>query len=262
MSLLSGDIHAAKFLSGPEIDLNSPSAIKITAGYKHGRASTHPMERLECRRREVHVTAVGRLVLAVLLFLSTTILLAQDRHLSDDPAHALYAESAFAHGYIHGYQEGFHHGDLDLQLGRAARDPSSLPGFRHWTDGFQRTFGSRDLFKQGFRDGVRAGYSDAINQYPFGAIASLRQAAAGVTFGKQANNHFDTGFHDGYDHGRRKGAEDGRSAAANDPIEPPCLGLPAPYCSGYHRGFLIGYGDGFRNQSAARVQKLQASAAE
>ncbi len=206
------------------------------------------------------MTPVLRLALAFSLTLCTTILAAQEHHLGNDSASTLFAESPFAHGYIHGYEEGFHFGDLDLQLGRDPRDPALIAEYKH--DGFQSRFGSKNSYKAGYKDGFRAGYSDATHELPFRAIVNLRRASEGLKT-KGLVQLFDTGFREGYDHGRRKGGEDGRAAASANPINPPCLGLSDDYCSGFARGFVIGYEDGFNNQShpdAAR--NLQMSAAK
>src|SRR5438105_11399838 len=40
---------------------------------------------------------------------------------SQDKAAPIYSRSAFAHGYIHGYEDGFHAADQDLHMGRVAR---------------------------------------------------------------------------------------------------------------------------------------------
>lgn len=195
---------------------------------------------------------VSRLFLASLFFLCTTVLFAQDRHLGNDPASNLYAHSAFAHGYIHGYEAGFHSGDLDVQLGRNARNPESLAGFKHSGDDFHAQFGSKESFKAGYKDGFLAGYSDAVDELSFRAIASLRKAAMNIDIPSKGVPQFDKGFKEGYEDGRHQGADDGRESAASDPVQPPCLLHPASYCSGFSRGFMLGYSDGYENQTASR----------
>jgi hypothetical protein len=206
------------------------------------------------------MTPTIRFVLVFLLIVSTTVLLAQERHLSNDSASTLYLDSAFAHGYIHGYEDGFHYGDLDLQLGREPRDASIIPSYKHPNAGYESNFGPKESYKNGFKSGFRAGYSDATHEIAFRAIVNLRQAAEGLERESHADAQvFDNGFRDGYDHGRHQGAEDGRASAVSNPINPPCLGLPENYCSGFARGFAVGYSDGYGNQSKRPVS-VEASA--
>jgi flagellar biosynthesis/type III secretory pathway protein FliH len=201
----------------------------------------------------VHVTPVSRFSVAGLLLVCTTLLLAQERHLGKSPGADLFTRSSFAHGYMHGYEEGFHGGDLDVQLGRDPRDPASLATYKK-IDCYQKDFGPREPFKVGFEDGFRAGYSDAVRLRPFSAVASLKEAAQGLSEAKTKKDlvAFDDGFREGYKRGRHQGASDGRDAAENNPIVPPCLGLPDEYCEGFHRAFVVGYADGYSNQSPAK----------
>lgn len=207
------------------------------------------------------MTPIGRIVLFSWLLVSSTLLLAQDRHLGSDSAGALYARSAFAHGYIHGYEAGFHSGDLDLQLGRDSRDPASVPTYKHPCANYRREFGPKPMFRAGFEDGFLAGYSDSYHGHVFRAVASLRKAADGLGVSRPVAN-FDTGFREGYENGRRQGANDGRSSAASNPVQPPCLGLPDEYCDAFGRGFAIGYDDGYGNQIGSHepARNLEASA--
>ena len=197
----------------------------------------------------MHVTPVGRCSVAGLLLIFTTVAFAQDRHYGANPDGTLFSRSAFAHGYVHGYGEGFHGGDLDLQLGREPRNPASLPAFKRWAAQAGKGPGSRNAFRSGYEDGFRAGYSDATRLQSYRAFEALKDAAEGLSTATKKDSEFDKGFGEGYRHGRLQGASDGRDSAAFDPITPPCLGLPEDYCDGFARAFKIGYGDGFRNQA-------------
>jgi hypothetical protein len=212
----------------------------------------------------VHVTPIGRIALFYLLILFTTMSFAQERHLGNEFASTLYTRSAFAHGYIHGYEDGFHSGDVDLQLGREARDPASFPSYKHACASYHSSFGSKSSFKFGFEDGFRAGYADATRGLAFRAVWELRNASNGLelTSAPHESQRFDVGFMDGYKGGRRQGADDGRNFAASNPIEPPCLGYNKEYCDAFGRGFRVGYGDGYANQSrhVQLPENLQASA--
>jgi flagellar biosynthesis/type III secretory pathway protein FliH len=204
-----------------------------------------------------------RTVLAGLLVLCTTFLAAQERHLGTESAKLLYMRSAFAHGYMHVYEEGFHHGDLDLQLVRSARDPASISAYKKPCSSYHSNFGSKEMFKSGFEDGFRAGYSDAIHGMSFHAVERLRTAANGLneSSDKKATAHFDDGFRDGYRNGRRHGTDDGRNFSDANPLESPCFARPRAYCDAYSRAFQIGYADGYDNQTAGHPpHKLEASA--
>ena len=208
------------------------------------------------------MTPISRIALAGLLVFCTTVLAAQDRHVGNEFAGTLYARSAFAHGYIHGYEAGFHSGDLDVQLARGEREPSSIPSFKKSCVGYQGGAGPKESFRAGFENGFRAGYSDAIHWTSFRAIKSLGEASTGlIAVDSRVARRFDQGFREGYEHGRRQGGEDGRSSAESNAIQPPCLGLAEEYCDGFRRGFRLGYDDAYGNQSADhKPQKLQASA--
>jgi flagellar biosynthesis/type III secretory pathway protein FliH len=211
----------------------------------------------------VHVTPICRIPsTAVLLFALGAVVAAQERHLDRVSTGVLFARSAFAHGYIHGYEEGFHSGDMDLQYGRGMRDPASLAPYKHPCAAYRESFGSKKLFKSGFEDGFRAGYSDAVHEEKFHAVESLRNVADRITATPKDATAFDDGFRNGYDTGRRQGADDGRNLSVANPINPPCLGLPEVYCDAFARGFQVGYTDGYHNQSNkdSPPAKLQASA--
>lgn len=194
-----------------------------------------------------------RVFIVGFLVICGTALPAQERHLGNGSASSLYARSAFAHGYIHGYEEGFHHGDLDLQLGRSPRDPTSFHAYKHPYAVFHSSFGSKHSFKAGFEDGFSAGYSDVTHQLAFRAVTELQTASNGlVRSGSNQHAFFDGGFKEGYREGRRHGTNDGREDATPNPIQPPCLGRAEDYCDAFGRAFQFGYDDGYANQAVSR----------
>jgi hypothetical protein len=209
------------------------------------------------------MTPKCHIAFASLLVVCSTLLVGQERHLGTESAKLLYMRSAFAHGYIHGYEEGFHHGDLDLQLARSPRDPVSISAYKKPCANYHSSFGSKEMFKSGFEDGFRVGYADAVHGKSFQAVARLRNAANGLEESEDRKilKHFDEGFRDGYRNGRRHGADDGRDFSEANPIEPPCLAQSGSYCDAYSRAFQVGYADGYENQSAGHPpRKLEASA--
>src|SRR5437868_3557115 len=88
--------------------------------------------------------------------------IAAERHLQPTSTGALFSNSAFAHGYRHGYDEGFHVGDLDIHMGRSARLIMKAGEFRQPGREYNDAFGSKQLFHEGYQAGFHSGYSDAL----------------------------------------------------------------------------------------------------
>src|SRR5438270_5139399 len=106
---------------------------------------------------------------------------AGERHLQDSSTGALLSDSAFAHGYRHGYDEGFHVGDLDIHMGRSARIGTELKESRPARREYNNVFGSKDLFVEGYQAGFHSGYSDAMVGFEYRAGKRTREAAEGLT---------------------------------------------------------------------------------
>lgn len=194
----------------------------------------------------------GFAILACLLLAAAALPAQQgsDEHLADT-AGVLYQRSAFAHGYLHGYEQGFHLADLDIQMGHM------LPGVRIRRDArdenphYRPTYGDKGMFVAGFKLGLRAGYADSVGGVPFRAITEMRNVSDGLATA-QGSAHFDRGFYDGFLNGDLQGAKDSRPSADLGSISNACRqqhasGQPADgqqYCDGYTRGFRVGYDDG------------------
>lgn len=186
------------------------------------------------------------------------------QHLTSERG-ALYQRSAFAHGYIHGYELGFHWGNMDLQLARAPRDIPKSEEYRNGAKEYRAQFGSRNDYRTGYRDGLLVGYTDARSDHAFRAIDEARIATAhldaknAAAAGSGSRNHFESGFMDGYHAGALQGVGDGRNRADYRPGQAQCNGAPqgAPlddaYCGGYVRGFAFGYSDGYINHEELMV---------
>ncbi len=170
----------------------------------------------------------------------------------------LYLKSAFAHGYMHGYEQGFHAADLDFQMARQPRDPAGIKAFKE-VSGYRDQFGDKRFFVNGYREGFRVGYADSFRGARFRAVGELRAAALGLATGgdPRPNQQFDAGISAGYSTGRREGLQDGRDGAAFRDLAVYCHGRvyhpfqPSAdeFCSGYGRGFRMGYADGYVNQA-------------
>jgi hypothetical protein len=181
----------------------------------------------------------------------------QEMHLSEGGAGALFARSAFAHGYRHGYEEGYHSGNLDINMGRAARSKKALlHGLRY---GYSPGFGPRRSFESGFEAGLVAGYSDGYTGRVFRAIDSVREIASTLEVTSPPSDLAGVSFDQGLAMGYREGFANGASPAASVfPLDFHSIGcgqFPLPvardqdlaaqgsYCDGYRRGFILGHAD-------------------
>ena len=174
----------------------------------------------------------------------------------------LFAKSTFAHGYMHGYEDGFHVGDLDVQMGRSYRDVKCQEKFKK-PAGFKAEFGKKGLFDDGYRKGFQVGYTDAFAGRNFRAVQLIQQSSTVLKQGStRENRDFDSAFQQGYETGQKKGLEDGRSAAAENAAPLQCeehlakggAGEPkADYCEAFRGGYQLGYSDGFANQRDSSV---------
>lgn len=166
------------------------------------------------------------------------------------PAGTLVHTSAFAHGYLHGYEAGFHTGDMDFHIAQA-RDPREMRELERLA-GYQPSFGSRTSFNAGFRRGLFAGYQDGVSGRDFRAFQWL---SASITEDASRPADFDQGFQEGYKAGENSGAGDLDHDRDFDPGAGVCPArtdpngrLPASsqaYCAGYLSAYRVGYTDGF-----------------
>ncbi len=174
----------------------------------------------------------------------------EDRDLSG-PAASLLKSSAFAHGYLHGYEAGFHIGDFDFHVDHI-RDDKDLSELNN-ASGYRASFGSRERFRSGYREGFRAGYADSTGMRDFRAYAMLEQLSPATTVAQP--KVFDEGFQDGYLAGRSRGTADLEADGDFDAVAASCpaeaanhakhADLSDSYCDGYRRAFRIGYTDSY-----------------
>ena len=66
-----------------------------------------------------------------------------------------YQEPAFARGYSDGWEKG-----LDDGRDRDRYDPARHGDYRSADDGYQRSYGSKDAYRNNYRSGFRQGYED------------------------------------------------------------------------------------------------------
>jgi hypothetical protein len=213
--------------------------------------------------------SLGFLSAGILLFWSALALAGTCPHLESDRG-PLYQRSAFAHGYIHGYETGFHVGNQDLQLARGTRDISKSDDYRQAKEESRGEFGPREAFRAGYRDGLVVGYTDATSGHSFRAVDEARIAGSRLEVSKQqANDHqenarFELGFMDGYTAGALQGVGDGRNHSPYRANQAECgkgTALGESYCAGYSRGFGFGYSDGYINHDELAVINKKAKQA-
>ena len=180
---------------------------------------------------------------------------AEDLHLHETGSAAVFARSAFAHGYRHGYEEGYHLGNTDINMGAEHRT-----GFKkaHGLKlGYSSQFGSRPAFEKGFQAGLRVGYQDGYSGHSFRAIDTLRSLSVSLQEAHPSADpkfvYFDQGFFSGYNDGLERQASGKRSTAHVDfhvvgcsnfhPAKQSDQSAKTSYCEGYQRGFVLGAGD-------------------
>jgi len=189
-----------------------------------------------------------------LVFLPSAAFAGNDWHLSKDGNRVFFLRSAFAHGYMHGYEEGFHAGDLDLQIGRPFRTIRSQDKFKK-IRGYREEFGDRGSFDEGYRKGYAVGYTDAYTGRDFRATQLVKLAKEQSFSDSDAtpDRGFDRAFEAGYNTGHKSGLKDGRSAAPLANLDSvACKDISGKDdCAAYRQGYRLGYSDGYTNQSGA-----------
>ena len=171
-------------------------------------------------------------------------LVGSELHLQPTSVGALFLDSAFAHGYRHGYDQGFHAADLDIHMGRLAQQTTKRDS-RQATREFNNSFGNKTRFEQGYRAGLSAGYNDGFSGREYQASERAQLAASGLAdaLPPSRRQYFDEGFAGGYASAHVQSVSS--KGMTLDYLEQYCqeklLGShPAEYCSGFSRGFIFG----------------------
>lgn len=151
---------------------------------------------------------------------------------------------------MHGYEEGFHEGDLDLQMGRPFRTIKSQDKFKK-VCGYRFEFGDHPSFEEGYRKGYAVGYTNSYAGRNFRATQLLELAKSQDQTDTNATpNSFNRAFKYGYTTCQKNGLDDGRTAvplANMDSVT--CNGISAKDdCVAYQVGYRLGYSDGYTNQ--------------
>ncbi|MEO5936016.1 MAG: hypothetical protein ABIP81_02275 [Terriglobales bacterium] len=176
-----------------------------------------------------------------------------DFHLREDQARELYSASAFAHGHRHGYEEGFRTADLEIHVGRQQRElrQKDIP-----KSDYQKEFGDKEYFQQGFAHGFKAGYKDSYSNRsfrlvewsaqipPFPGMTELPQADPRIVPDARMRVQFENGTAQGYASGSKAevAAADAKSIAgqATRSCGELAADRPEGFCEGFTQGFLLG----------------------
>lgn len=174
-----------------------------------------------------------------------------DRHFATPSIATIAQHSTFLHGYLHGYEEGFHQGNFDLQMGRIQNGE----GTRNASpNGYEKQFGPKKMFVEGFAEGFSVGYADAADGRRFRAFDNVLRASVRDTTDKPAARMFDEGIRDGYVAGQHQGLSDARRdiQAQSPPLATCPVKSAKPgqeFCTAFASGYELGYADGFTNQA-------------
>jgi hypothetical protein len=157
--------------------------------------------------------------------------------------------------YDFGYRAGLQLGEQDGRKGRSfgyERDGTYRSGDR----GYNRTFGSRDVFRTEFRRGFAAGYRIAYDR------ATIRDRRDD-RWDRPAPRYQEPAVARGYSDGFEKGLDDGRDRDRYDPVRHGDYreadqgyereyGSKDAYKNNYRAGFRQGYEDGYREGTRRR----------
>jgi hypothetical protein len=197
---------------------------------------------------------VNTLILISILGMSVMSVAQTDVHLVQCPAKSLFHHSAWAHGYIHGYESGFHQGNLDLHMARSIRDPHSVKEYKKSGDAYHSSFGNRPEFKKGYGSGFEVGYLDGFLGSEFRAASEANQISTliNASLELEANKaaELDEFLDSGYLQGRSMGLSDARAKSSYHPDLAACpeTAKTQPTCGTFRAGFRWGYSDGYLNQ--------------
>jgi hypothetical protein len=177
--------------------------------------------------------------------------------------------------YDYGYREGARAGEVDARRGdRFGYEDEGE--YRNGDGGYRRQYGDRDRYRQTFRSGYAAGYSDAYgrvrgygrdgryrNDPRYGGVYDPRYGGRDPRYGGYGGYggygsvYYSRGFDNGRQDGYEKGREDIRKNRSFDPLRHSWYrsgdrhyereyGSREEYKNVYRRGFQEGYDRGYR----------------
>lgn len=180
------------------------------------------------------------------------------------------ARSVRGGAYDNGYQRGYQNGVADARARRAA-DFRREHEYRDADWGYDRSFGSRDSYRQVFRDGFAAGYRDGYRRsgwdddrrplpqaprYPDARGDRDDRYTIGVYGGYRNGTTSQVAFNYGYNDGYERGVKAARSHKRFDPDRDDWYrdgdrhynsnyGPRDQYRATYREGFVRGYREGY-----------------
>jgi flagellar biosynthesis/type III secretory pathway protein FliH len=197
-----------------------------------------------------------------------------------DDAQVSYYDARRA-AYDQGYREGLKEGEKDGRRGDRYSYQDERE-FQRADRGYHRSFGDRERYRQIFRDGYTAGYSEAFGRYsrvarndgwyrqapaprgPYGQQGSDPSRGVYAPGGIYRNGtYYSPAFDNGLRDGVEKGREDGRKNRSFDPLRHSWYrsgdrhydddyGSKQQYKDTYRQGFQQGYEQGFREGRYSR----------
>jgi len=152
---------------------------------------------------------------------------------------------ARSEAYDRGYREGLRQGEFDARRG-VALDFERDPLFRDGTRGYDRRYGSRDLYRDDFRRGFTDGYRSSfarLRPAPAPPYQQRNGPGPGV-YGPQQRSGSYQGYQEpAYARGYSDEADDGYYGS---------YGSRDAYRNNYRAGFREGYEEGYRQVNGRR----------
>jgi hypothetical protein len=166
--------------------------------------------------------------------------------------------------YDRGYREGLRQGEVDARRGLAP-DFERDQIFRDGTRGYERRFGTRDLYRDDFRRGYMDGYRSSYASLRRAPVAPYLERNAPGVFGPQqrSGGYQEPAYARGYSDGYRQGTDDGRDRDRYDPVGHRdyrdadqgyyrSYGSRDAYRNNYRAGYREGYEEGYRQRNGRR----------
>ncbi len=180
--------------------------------------------------------------------------------------------------YDYGYREGARSGEQDARRGERFNFEDERE-YRNGDGGYQRQYGDRDRYRQTFRSGYAAGYSDSYRRYGgsnsrygqrdprYGGVYSdprsggvygdPRYGGRDPRYGGYGGGYYGAALNNGNRDGYEKGREDARKNRSFDPLRHSWYrsgdrhyereyGSRDEYKNVYRRGFQQGYERGYQ----------------
>lgn len=171
--------------------------------------------------------------------------------------------------YDNGYREGLKEGERDGRRNEVFQYQDERT-FQRADKGYHREFGDAERYRQSFRSGYTAGYSESYPRYGNRRPIQRRDSGGPVYPDSRSNPGFpqqypggsrggytNAAFQNGVNDGLEKGAEDARKNRSFDPLRHDWyrsgdrhyegrFGPREQYKDSYRRGFQDGYDRGYR----------------